>query len=91
MHLVDRVVAGPRPPYRAQDVVHSGLVAVDFADLLERVGDETFDARDQTGRFIFYNVGPLRNWGKLDVIALGATQADAERAMVDELPRLLGL
>ena len=91
MHLVDRVVSGPRPPYRAQDFVHAGLLSVSFGDVLERVGGETFDARAGTGRFIFYNVGPLAGCGKLDVIALGATQADAERAMVDDLPRLLGL
>ena len=91
MHLVDRVVAGPRPPYRAQDFVHDGLLGAGFGDVLERVGGEAFDARTQTGRFIFYNVGPLRGCGKLDVIALGATQAEAERAMTDDLPRLLGL
>ena len=91
MHLVDRVVSGPRPPYRAQDFVHDGLRAVSFGEVLERVGGEAFDARTQTGRFIFYNVGPLQDCGKLDVIALGATQADAERAMVEDLPRLLGL
>ena len=91
MHLVDRVVSGPRPPYRAQDFVHDGLLSVSFGEVLERVGGEAFDTSTQTGRFIFYNVGPLRDCGKLDVIALGATQADAERAMTDDLPRLLGL
>ena len=91
MHLVDRVVSGPRPPYRAQDFVHDGLRSASFGDVLERAGGEAFDARTQAGRFIFYNVGPLRDCGKLDVIAVGATQADAERAMTDDLPRLLGL
>lgn len=91
MHLVDRVVSGPRPPYRAQDFVHDGLLSASFRDVLERVGDEAFDAGRQTGRYIFYNVGPLPGCGKFDVIALGATQADAEHAMQDGLPRLLGL
>ena len=91
MHLVDRVVAGPRPRYRAQDFVHERLLSVAFGELLERVGADAFDARTQTGRYIFYNVGPLAGCGKLDVIALGATQAEAEQAMLADLPRLLGL
>ena len=91
MHLVDRVVAGPRPRYRAQDFVHERLLSVTFGELLERVGADAFDARTQTGRYIFYNVGPLAGCGKLDVIALGATQAEAEQAMLADLPRLLGL
>ena len=91
MHLVDRVVAGPRPRYRAQDFVHERLLSVGFSELLERVGRDVFDSRTQTGRYIFYNVGPLAGCGKLDVIALGATQAEAELAMLVDLPRLLGL
>ena len=91
MHLVDRVVPGPRPPYRAQDFVHERLQSVSFGALLERVGRDAFDARTRTGRYIFYNVGPLAGCGKLDVIALGATQAEAEQAMLADLPRLLGL
>ena len=91
MHLVDRVVSGPRPRYRAQDFVHERLLSVSFRELLERVDREAFDARTQTGRYIFYNVGPLAGCGKLDVIALGATQAEAEQAMLADLPRRLGL
>ncbi len=91
MHLVDRVVAGPRPRYRAQDFVHERLLSVSFGELLERVGPDAFDAHTQTGHYIFYNVGPLAGCGKLDVIALGATQAEAEQAMLADLPRLLGL
>ena len=89
MHLVDRVVRGPRPAYRAQDFVHGMLRGLPFSELLARVGDAAFDARTQRGRYIFYNVGPLADWGKLDVIALGDSPAGAARAMLDELPRLL--
>lgn len=91
MHLVDRVVAGPRPPYRAQDFQHDRLTDLSFFDVLDRVGAEVFDHRTQRGRFIFYNVGPLRRHGKLDVIAIGTTQAEAERALVEDLPRCLNL
>ena len=91
MFLVDRVVEGARPPYRAQDFVHPDLADLDFSEILARVGDAVFDHRTQRGRYIFYNVGPLRRHGKLDVVALGPTQAEAEQALGDELPRLLGL
>ncbi len=91
MALLDRLVSGPRPPNRAQDFVHPGLVGTSFLELLARVGDEIYDAATGRGRFIFYNTGPLERFGKLDVIALGRSQAEAEAAMEEELPRLLGL
>ena len=91
MHLVDRVVSGPRPCYRAQDFIHERLTSTRFHDVLDRLGTETFDAKTQEGRYLFYNVGPLGEFGKLDVIALGATQAEAEQALLADLPRLLGL
>lgn len=91
MHLVDRVVSGPRPCYRAQDFIHERLTSARFHDVLDRLGTETFDAKTQEGRYLFYNVGPLGEFGKLDVIALGATQAEAEQALLADLPRLLGL
>ncbi len=90
MHLVDRVVKGPRPAYLAQDVVHEALVGVPFAEICRRLGDDLFDAHSQRGRYILYNVGPLAESGKLDVIALGSSAEDAFTAMRDRLPRLLG-
>ena len=33
MHLVDRVVSGPRPPYRAQDIVQPLLAGVSFDEV----------------------------------------------------------
>lgn len=91
MHLVDRVVAGPRPLYRAQDFQHDRLVNLSFSEILERVGADVFDHHTQRGRFIFYNVGPLSRHGKLDVTAIGTTQAEAEQALLADFPRCLGL
>jgi hypothetical protein len=94
MRLVDRLMdrAGrPRPPYRAQDFVHPDLVGLPFSEVLERVGDAAYDPASGRGRYNFYNVGPLAKSGKLDVIALGQTQAGAETALEEELPALLGL
>ena len=92
MRLVDRLVTRPRgarPPYRAQDVTASHLVGARFEELLELAGEEAFDPLRGTGRFIFYNVGPLSTFGKFDVIALGGTQEAAERAVLETLPRFL--
>ncbi|MCP4200984.1 MAG: hypothetical protein GY769_03530 [bacterium] len=91
MALLDRLLAGPRPPYRAQDFVHPGLVGAPFGDILSAVGKDLFDAGTGRGRFIFYNVGPLARLGKLNVIALGGSQEEAEAAIEEDLPRLLGL
>ncbi len=90
MALVDRLTSGHRPPYRAQDFVHEKLVGARFAELLQVVGDELYDPEERRGRFIFYNVGPLERFGKLDVVALGARQEEAERAVAENLPKLLG-
>jgi hypothetical protein len=91
MHLVDRVVSGPRPPYRAQDIVHPQLVGVSFEDLVETLGDELYDYRTERGRYLLYNVGPLPQFGKLGAIALADTQAEADEALQYELLRRLGI
>lgn len=91
MALLDRLFPNGRPAYRARDFVHPDLVAVPFTELLEAVGDEAWDANTGQGRFLFYNAGPLKGHGKLDVIALGATQVEADSALEEDLPRLWGL
>ena len=77
--------------YRAQDFVHPKLVGASFQEILACVGDQVFDATTGRGRFIFYNVGPLTGFGKLDVIALGRTQGESDEAIAEILPRLLRL
>jgi len=91
MHLIDRVVAGPRPPYRAQDVVSPGLIGVSFEDVTATLGDDLFDHVTQRGRYLLYNVGPLRRLGKLGVVALARTQDEADEAICHDLPRRLGV
>ena len=91
MRLVDRVVEGSRPPYRAQDYMHHDLVGVGFPEILRRIGDELYDPATGHGRYILYNVGPLKRNGKLDVIALGRTPDEAERSLSEDLPRRLGV
>jgi hypothetical protein len=91
MSLLDRLLHGPRPAYRAQDVVFPKLIGASFQDLLELVGDLSFDAESGRGRFIFYNLGPMHGHGKLDVISIGIDQADAEHGVLEVLPKRLGL
>lgn len=91
MHLVDRLVNGPRPTYWAQDFMHEGLVGVPFSDVLDRLGDAVFDPKTGHGQYVLYNVGPLKNHGKLDVIGFGETPEAAEAAVREDLPRILGL
>jgi len=91
MSLVDRLLNQPRPAYRAQDVVYSELVGARLADLLELLGDLVFQTETGQGRFILYNLGPLEGHGKFDVISIGADQDDAERGVLEILPKRLGL
>ena len=91
MTLLDRLLHGPRPAYRAQDVVFPGLIGASLTDLLELVGDLVFRAESGHGRFIFYNVGPMHGHGKFAVISIGEDQDDAERGVLEILPKRLGL
>ena len=91
MSLLDRVLDHPRPAYRAQDVVYPELVGARLADLLELLGDLMFRTETGQGRFILYNLGPLGGHGKFDVISIGADQEDAERGVLEILPKRLGL
>lgn len=91
MAFLDRLLDGPRPAYRAQDVIHPDLVGAAFSEVLACLGDEAYDRRTGLGRYLLYNVGPLKGSGKLDVIALGETMEQADEAMEVDLPRLLGL
>ena len=91
MSLLDRLLRGPRPAYRAQDVVYPELIGARLADLLDMVGNAVFDSESGRGRFIFYNVGPLAQHGKFDVISIGEDQADAERGVLEILPKCFGL
>ena len=89
MSLVDRLVPGNRPPYRAQDVVSRHLIGTCFEEAQSRLGSELYDPVSGEGRFILYNVGPLRESGKLDVIALSTTQERAEAALELDLLEIL--
>jgi hypothetical protein len=91
MSLLDRLLRGPRPAYRAQDVVYPELVGARLPDLLDLTGETMFQAETGRGRFIFYNVGPLDAHGKFDVISMGTDPTDAERGLLEILPALLGL
>lgn len=91
MAFMDRLFPDGRPPYRARDFVHEDLTGVPFTELLAGVGERAWDHSSREGSYLFYNTGPLREFGKLDVIAVGSTQAEADRALEDDLPRLWGL
>ena len=88
MSLVDRLVPSNRPPYRAQDYVSEHLVGTSFEEVQSRLRSELYHPASGEGRFILYNVGPLRESGKLDVIAIGETQQEAEAALEVELAGL---
>ena len=91
MSLLDRLVDGPRPPYRAQDFVRDGLVGASFTDLLGSLERQLYDPATGNGHYVLYNVGPLAVSGKLDVIALGRSQEEAEDLVEVTLPALLGV
>ncbi len=91
MNLVDRLYPAARPPYQAQAFVHPELRGTTFHQLLARFGDTVLDRGSEAGRFLLYNVGPLKQFGKFDVVALGSSRSHVDELMTVELPRLLGV
>lgn len=91
MNLVDRLYPAGRPPYQAQAFVHPELVGTTFEQLLARLGDAVRDRGPGAGRFLLYNVGPLEQFGKFDVVALGSSRSHVDELLTRELPRRLGL
>ena len=91
MNLVDRLHPGGRPPYQAQAFVHPQLVGLTFQQLLARFGDAVHERGSGAGRFLLYNVGPLEEFGKFDIVALGSSRSHVEELMTRELPRRLEL
>ncbi|MBA2662052.1 MAG: hypothetical protein H0U74_07125 [Bradymonadaceae bacterium] len=91
MHLVDRLVKGPRPAYIAKDFfLPQSHVGISFVEFIKALGDELYDPKTGQGRFIFYNVGPVQEIGKLDLIALGKTPQDAQEGIDVVLGQRLG-
>jgi len=91
MQLVDRVVPGERPPYRAQDFVDEGLEGASFERIVEACRDELYRTETGDGRFILYNPGPVREHGKFDVVSMGRTREEAAEGIEEVLPDRLGL
>lgn len=93
MHLVDRLVPynGKRPAYVATDYfLPDSAQGMDFSDLTEALKPDLYSPKTDDGRFILYNVGPLDEYGKFDVISLGDDPDDAQRGLDEILPERLG-
>lgn len=90
MALLERIFGEKKVPfYRARDYVDSKLAGRPFPEILARLKDSLYDARTGNGHFILYNVGCLRDSGKFDVIALGATREESSHRLEQQLPDLL--
>ena len=90
MHLVERLRGPERGAYRARDVVSESLQGMTFEGLVDRLDGSLYNAATKQGHFVLYNVGCLERHGKLDVIALGATEAESESLLEDEFPQVAG-
>jgi len=89
MNLVDRLFPDGRPPYLAKDVQDDRLIGCSFKDVAKAFGSSLYRAETGEGRYILYNVGCLTEFGKFDVIVLGANQEAATDAARNELPAIL--
>lgn len=92
MRLVDRLTGSPsrRPSYVATDTyLPEERLGMEFPELLELLDEHLFDAATGEGRFVLYNVGPLKRRGKFDIISLGSSPEDARAGLEELLPSLL--
>lgn len=97
MHLVDRLhgsgSVGPkvRPAYIATDLyLPERLSGMSFEGLKARLGADLYDAATGTGRFVLYNVGPLKRNRKFDLVSLGESAEDARYGLEEVLAGRLG-
>ena len=78
MMLMNRLFGDWRQqPYTASDLMHEKLCGLSVTKLVETLDDVMLDRRSGQGWAVVYNVGPLFSDGKLDVLTIGATQAEA--------------
>jgi hypothetical protein len=72
-----------RQPYAAADFMHEKLRGVSLRQLVETLDDILLDRQHGRGWAVVYNVGPLSSDGKLDVLTIGATGAEAAARQVE--------
>ncbi len=93
MHLVDRLLDFPesRPDYIATDYyLPDSHAAMTFGDLRQALDEHLFDPLTGDGRFVLYNVGPLSECAKFDIISFGDDPEDARHGLQHILPSTLG-
>lgn len=88
MHLADRLFT-TRPHYVAQDWQHEALEGMTFQQLHDALEEHLWLPDRPDGRFVLYNVGPLANDGKFDVISIGDSPDEAWAGTQEVLPKLL--
>ncbi len=76
-------------PYASHVCQIPGLNAISFRALVEDLGDELYDRRTDSGRFILFSPGRIRQAG-VSVIALGESWQEAADAAFVEFPELVG-
>jgi len=78
MSLVNRIFGDYRKiKYRATDYIDNRLKGLNFTQLMEIFKDDLYDRETGKGRFVFYNPGCLTDYGKFDVISIGASREEA--------------
>lgn len=90
MTLMNRLFGDyAKRPYASHVCRVPGLNAISFRALVEDLGDELYDHRTGTGRFILFNPGRMNQQAGVSVIALGDTWEEASEAAFGEFPALL--
>jgi len=90
MSLVNRIFGDYRKvKYRATDYTDERLISKPFSYLVKIFKDDLYDKRTGKGRFIFYNPGCMRDYGKFDVISLGKTREEAFEGIEKVIPEKL--
>ena len=70
-------------------VYHSSLRSMAVPELLRILRPELFGPEHPDGGLLVYNVGCMRSADRIDVVALGKEQAEAEYLLHERLPNLL--
>jgi hypothetical protein len=90
MTLMNRLVGDwARRSYATREWSLPGLERIPFQRLLDHFQSDLFDARTGAGAYVFYNPTALGAVSRVDVLALGASAAEAATRVSVELPERL--
>lgn len=87
MSIMNRIFGDYRKvKYRCMDFSHEKLIGKPFSEVFEIFKEDLYNVETKKGRYIFYNVGCLQQFGKVTAISFGDSREYAFSGILKEMP-----